>query len=103
MESARKCKQTLCPGCRASLQGFDMHDAIHQSYAIIRRSEPPATPMVLLHIGEDRTRVAAGTGVEPDQVLILEIGSRRTSNVFLDTIRHRRLRSKTPSWPLRTQ
>lgn len=59
-----------------------MHDAIHQSYATIRRQEPPATPMVLLHIGEDRTCVAAGTGVEPEQILILEIGSTRTSNDF---------------------
>ncbi|ABD70255.1 conserved hypothetical protein [Rhodoferax ferrireducens T118] len=59
-----------------------MHDAIHQSYAAVRRQEPPVTPMVLLHIGEDRTCVAAGRGVEPDQVLILEIGSTRTSNDF---------------------
>lgn len=59
-----------------------MHDAIHQSYATIRRQEPPATPMVVLHIGEDRTCVAAGTGVEPDQVLILEIGSSLTSSNF---------------------
>ncbi|MFZ3083941.1 hypothetical protein [Rhodoferax ferrireducens] len=59
-----------------------MHDAIHQSYAAVRRQEPPATPMVLLHIGEDRTCVAAGTGVEPEQILILKIGSTRTSNDF---------------------
>lgn len=59
-----------------------MHDAIHQSYAAIRRHEQPATPMVLLHIGEDRTCVAAGRGIEPDQVLILEIGSSRTSTDF---------------------
>jgi hypothetical protein len=59
-----------------------MHDAIHQSYATIRRHEPPTTPVVLLHIGEDRTCVTAGTGIEPDQVLILEIGSSLMSSNF---------------------
>ncbi len=69
----------FCPGCRALLQGFDMHDTIHQSYASIRRNESPATPIMLLHIGEDRTGVASGTGIEPDQVLMLEIGASRTA------------------------
>lgn len=61
-----------------------MRDAIHQSYTTIRRSEPPATPIVVLHIGEDRTCVATGTGIEPDQVLILEAGSSRTSIDFFE-------------------
>jgi hypothetical protein len=56
-----------------------MHDTIHQSYASIRRNESPATPIMLLHIGEDRTGVASGTGIEPDQVLMLEIGASRTA------------------------
>jgi exopolyphosphatase/pppGpp-phosphohydrolase len=57
-----------------------MKDAIHQSYATIRQRELPAIPVVVLHIGEERTCVAAGTGFEPDQVLMLEIGFRRTSS-----------------------
>jgi len=56
-----------------------MRDTTHQSYASIRRNESPANPIVLLHIGEDRTGVASGTGVEPDQVLMLEIGASRTA------------------------
>jgi len=59
-----------------------MHDAIHQSYAAIRRSEPPAMPIVLLHIGKDSTCVAYGTGFEPEQILMLDMGSNRTSSKF---------------------
>lgn len=56
-----------------------MRDAIHRAYTSIRRNEPPAALVVLLHIGEDRTGVASGTGIEPSQVLMLEIGASRTS------------------------
>lgn len=59
-----------------------MHEAIRLGYTSIRRSKQTTTPMVLLHIGEDQTWVAAGTGIEPDQVLRLEIGSSRTSSAF---------------------
>ncbi|MBT9508572.1 hypothetical protein [Rhodoferax sp.] len=59
-----------------------MPDAIRQSYAAIRRNASPATSMVLLHIGDDRTCVAAGMGIEPDQVLVLDIGFRRISSEF---------------------
>lgn len=59
-----------------------MRDATLQSYASIRRNEPPATPIVLLHIGEHQTCVASGTGVDPDQVLLLEIGASRTAIDF---------------------
>lgn len=59
-----------------------MHDAVRLSYASVRRHEPPATPVVLLHIGEDRTCVASGTGTAPEQVLMLEIGAIRTAVDF---------------------
>lgn len=59
-----------------------MRDATRERYASLRRNEPPAAPVVLLHIGEDRTCVASGTGIEPDQVLMLEMGARRTSIDF---------------------
>ena len=59
-----------------------MHDAIRQRYAAIRRSEPRAMPLVVLHIGKDRTCLASGTGVEPEQILMLEMGSNRTSSEF---------------------
>ena len=59
-----------------------MHDAILLSYSSVRRHVPPATPVVLLHIGEDRTGVASGTGTAPEQVLMLEIGTIRTAVDF---------------------
>ncbi len=59
-----------------------MKDATRQRYASIRRNEPPAAPVVLLHIGEDRTCVASGTGIESHQVLMLEMGACRTSIDF---------------------
>lgn len=59
-----------------------MHDALRLSYASLRRHAPPANPIVLLHIGEDQTWVEVGTGIEPEQVLVLEIGFHRSSTVF---------------------
>lgn len=52
-------KQTFCPAYKASPQGLDMQEAIRLSYASIRRRVQQATPIVLLHIGEDRTWLAA--------------------------------------------
>lgn len=59
-----------------------MKDAIHQRYASLRKRASPAAPIVLLHIGDDQTWVASGTGAEPEQVLMLEMGARRTSVDF---------------------
>lgn len=59
-----------------------MQDAIRLNYSSVRRHEPPATPVVLLHIGDDRTGVASGTGPAPEQVLMLEIGTSRTAVDF---------------------
>lgn len=63
-----------------------MKDAIHQRYASLRKSVSPATPIVLLHIGDEHTWVASGSGVEPDQVLLLEMGAKRTSIEFFKHI-----------------
>lgn len=59
-----------------------MQDAIRQSYANIRKDVPPTTAIVLLHIGEEQTCIASGSGMEPDHVLTLEIGASRTSSDF---------------------
>ncbi len=59
-----------------------MQDAVHQTYTDIRKTLPPAAPLVVLHIGEVQTWVAAGMGTEPNRVQVLEIGSLRTSNDF---------------------
>jgi hypothetical protein len=59
-----------------------MQNAIRISYSAVCRNEPPATPMVLLHIGDDQTTVVSGMGPAPEQVLLLEIGARRTCQRF---------------------
>jgi exopolyphosphatase/pppGpp-phosphohydrolase len=55
---------------------------VRLSYAAIRERAPAATRIVLLHIGEEGTSVAAGMGIEPDQVLTLNIGSSRIAACF---------------------
>ena len=48
-------------------------------YEAIRLGIPEGTPITVLHIGEQQTAVAAGTGVEPGAVFKLPIGSRTTA------------------------
>ena len=59
-----------------------MKDAVAQRYARRRRQAAPAGPIVLLHIGDDATGVAAGTGAELDAVLVLPMGAQRTATDF---------------------
>ncbi len=51
-------------------------------YGALRRSLPQATPVTVLHIGEEQTALACGAGAEPDAVLLLAMGSRRTAADF---------------------
>lgn len=41
------------------------------------RGAAPQGPLVLLHVGEDATQVAAGPGSEPQQVMTLSLGAHR--------------------------
>ena len=59
-----------------------MKDTLHQRYAHLRRQAAPTGRSVLLHIGDDATGVAAGTGTEPDAVLVLQMGAKRTATDF---------------------
>ena len=59
-----------------------MRDTMLQRYASVRKHTAPAMPIVLLHIGEDQTGVASGMGVEPDLLLVLDMGASRTSTQF---------------------
>ena len=59
-----------------------MKAAMHQRYAHLRHPAAPAGRTVLLHIGDDATGVAAGTGAEPDAVLVLQMGAQRTATDF---------------------
>lgn len=64
---------------------MSIHPAEHaetetrRQYAAIRATLPASTPIAVLHIGEDRTAVACGGGTQPDTVLVLEIGARKTA------------------------
>ncbi|MFM9899848.1 MAG: hypothetical protein ACKVOT_02440 [Polaromonas sp.] len=59
-----------------------MKAAMGQRYAHLHRPAAPAGRTVLLHIGNDATGVAAGTGAEPDAVLVLQLGAKRTATDF---------------------
>jgi exopolyphosphatase/pppGpp-phosphohydrolase len=48
-------------------------------YGAIRLGMPDGTPITVLHIGEQQTVVAAGTGAEPSAVFKLPVGSRKTA------------------------
>jgi exopolyphosphatase/pppGpp-phosphohydrolase len=55
---------------------------IRRRYGAIKRGLPEGTPIAVLHIDEQQTAVASGTGAEPDAVLLLSIGSTRTAADF---------------------
>lgn len=52
---------------------------VRRQYAAIRAGVQDGTPIAVLHIGADHTTVATGSGVEPDAVLVLAIGTRKTA------------------------
>lgn len=59
-----------------------MHEDIYYQYRTIRHSLPADVPITMLHIGEQETAVATGTGSEPEQVLMLAIGSKKTAKEY---------------------
>lgn len=59
-----------------------METEIYQRYRAIRLGLPEGTPITVLHIGEQETAVATGVGTEPEKVLMLAIGSKRTATEF---------------------
>ncbi|KAA8997785.1 hypothetical protein FJU30_18260 [Affinibrenneria salicis] len=59
---------------------------LHQQYSRLRqRAEGEATPLTLLHIGEEKTLVLSGSGEQPGPTQWLSIGSHKTSR---DWFRH---------------
>jgi exopolyphosphatase/pppGpp-phosphohydrolase len=59
-----------------------MSPDLRQRYAALRASAPVVSGLALLHIGAQQTVVAVGSGPEPETVLVLELGYRRTSAEF---------------------
>ncbi len=59
-----------------------MENDIRLRYGRARLGIPDGTAITLLHIGEEQTAVATGTGTEADTVLVLAIGSKKTTADF---------------------
>ncbi len=59
-----------------------METDIRQWYRTIRLGLPQGTPITVLHIGEQAAAVATGREAEPEKVLLLAVGSRRTATQF---------------------
>lgn len=59
-----------------------MENDIRLRYARARPGIPDGTVITVLHIGEEQTAVATGSTSEPDTVLVLAIGSRKTAADF---------------------
>jgi hypothetical protein len=60
---------------------MNMEREIRLRYGAIQRGLPEGAPITVLHIREEQTAVACGTGAEPS-VLLLSIGSTRTAADF---------------------
>ena len=58
---------------------IDMETKILEQYEAIRPGIPDSMPVTVLHIGEQQTVVATGTGAEPSAVFKLTIGSQKTA------------------------
>ncbi|UUZ62650.1 hypothetical protein LP417_22280 [Polaromonas sp. P1-6] len=59
-----------------------MENEIRLRYGAARAGVPDGTPITVLHIGEEQTAVATGSTSEPDAVLVLYIGAKRTAADF---------------------
>ena len=59
-----------------------MENEIRLRYGATRLGVPDGTAITLLHIGNEQTAVAIGTGSDPDAILALAIGSNRTAADF---------------------
>jgi exopolyphosphatase/pppGpp-phosphohydrolase len=61
-------------------QQIEMESEIRQHYRAIKPGLPEGTPITVLHIGAEQTAVATGTGADPDQIILIAIGSPRTAS-----------------------
>jgi exopolyphosphatase/pppGpp-phosphohydrolase len=60
--------------------GFpDSETEIGRHYSAIRAGIADGMPITLLHIGAEQTLVASGSGTEPEAILTLAIGARKTA------------------------
>lgn len=63
-----------------------MKNDIRRRYDRASSGVPDGAAITVLHIGEEQTAVAAGSASEPDMVLVLAIGSKKTAADFFKHI-----------------
>ncbi len=59
-----------------------MKNEIRQRYGVLRPGSAEGKRITVLHIGEEQTALATGAGAEPQALLVLAIGSRKTAADF---------------------
>jgi hypothetical protein len=52
---------------------------VRRRYAALRAHEATSCAITVLHIGAELSALAVGSGVAPDRILVLELGSARTA------------------------
>ena len=60
----------------------DIEFEIRSRYAATRVGVPDSLPITVIHIGAAQTAVASGVSAAPDTVMMLTIGSQKTSSEF---------------------
>ena len=59
-----------------------MNAMMESQYRTARRGLPPHTPVTVLQIGEQQSCLVFGTGDEPQELMVLTIGSVKTASLF---------------------
>ncbi len=59
-----------------------MQTEVLRQYRTIRSSLSAGSPIAVLHIGEQETGIAVGAGAEPENILMLALGSQSTAKQF---------------------
>jgi exopolyphosphatase/pppGpp-phosphohydrolase len=60
----------------------DIESEIRSRYAATRAGVPDGLPITVIHIGAAQTAVASGAGTEPATIMMLAIGSQKTSSEY---------------------
>lgn len=59
-----------------------LESELRRRYSAVRYDVPKGAPVTLLHIGTEQTVLVTGSNLEPEALLTLGIGSRRTANEY---------------------
>lgn len=59
-----------------------LESELRRRYSAVRYDVPKGAPVTLLHIGTEQTVLVTGSNLEPEALLTLGIGSRKTANEY---------------------